>query len=205
MYKLRANTHAYLPPFVYGTTDLVAIHRPDTPLACARVGISAQLTNRNLQGECCAELQLGPFDYQVVTQPGNQFIVATLDVVASEEQVDQSYAAFRLGVAVNATLDRPIASVVNAFWQQRGQVISVHELWRRRNALVLGQIAPNVGAKAWLETDNGQFLAEPGSYVIQEFSGRGVRIVPHTYMGREFETLRTPFGEVVEEFIYTRG
>ncbi|HVI69524.1 MAG TPA: hypothetical protein VM581_03630, partial [Magnetospirillaceae bacterium] len=191
-YKLRSDSRAYLPPFVPGTTDLVAILRPNTPLACTKPETvsNTQLENRNLMGELCARLHLGRFDYQVVTQPGNQFTVAPVDIIGSEAPVVvQPYEPFRLGSVVHATPDRPIASVVSAFWSQRGQMVDVQELWRVRNALVLGRIAPGDEPDTWLSTDTGVFLIEPGSYVIQELTGRGVRIVSPTYMGREFETL----------------
>ena len=203
-YLLFDGTEADLP-FLPNTIAAQLMPRQDSPLAATLAPISTVAESRGMDGGVNAQTRFIRLKhYYVVPQVGYQFAVSASDVVLPGES--SSSAAFQLGNVVEIKSTRTIVPVVAAFWGQppRGRIVKVHEFWRLQPTRVLGEVDP-AALPGWLETKEGsRFRIMPRVdtrlFVIQELTRRGTRVVPYTFLPREFTSLISVTGEVLERF-----
>lgn len=171
-----------LPPLIPGTENRFALPRPDVPLVCVRATESKDIYNIGMDGLRCSRDTVIAGQYHVIPQVGHQHVVSSGDV--AEERNWDSFFAFCLSEP--ARFDDPIWPVMKQQW---GVGADIRTLYRRLPAYVVGQIVHNseLLVHDWLEAPNGaRWRVLPGAWIIRELSGRGLRVVPGLYMGREF-------------------
>jgi|GEM_PF-3754111 len=209
-YRFLDNTYCQLPPFVPGTEDTVLVPRPETALAAARAPVHDSVYNCDMQGEWSSAHQLRPGDFHTIPQVGYGYAVWPEDILVPGQQ--NPGAIFQLGTAAEPLTHRTIVPALYQIWAKRGYEVTIHELFRLKPVMVLGEITPNALPAAMLVQLHSVIHINPPGWPHErlllvseqlregESEPHGIRLLPVTYAVREFLRWETADGKVLEEF-----
>jgi hypothetical protein len=189
-----------LPPYMHSQRLFLALPRRDEPLACVLPGLRVMAHVTGMDGQRVAEFTITTQQADVMPQVGYHFPVNSSNISPAEPYNHQL--PFLIGNQVEVTPQRPIAPALAGYWARQYDELNlpVYELWRQLPAFVLG-VVPENAADEWIMTDDGTWRLLPEAYLLCELDGTGARVVPPTFMVREFrglaelgsETLTTAF------------
>lgn len=197
-----------LPPLIPGTEGGLLLPRPGLEVAAVRAPTNTKLITTALDGDWLAEIALREGDFHVLPQVGYHYAVNAHDVQIGTAA--NSAATYIFGDPATATVDRTMVPVLVQFWRERlKKAVPVHATLTIVAVKVLGEIAPE--AVGILHTNCGKFrlgpnlAASPRQLIIAERTGNNIRVVPDTFLVRQFAMWTTKGGEVREEFALSHG
>lgn len=210
-YKLVPGQPSVLPCFKPSTERTLLIPRPDTALATVIAPAPQTITNLDMAGKWSSTHIVKAGSFHVVPQVGCGYVADPEDVQTMGNASPR--ATFLLGEQAVPSARRTITPVLYTIWSRFGyQDVAVHDLFRIAPAMVIGEIAPEA-APGLLQTQHGTALRinfggwprERLLLVCEQSEGedetyRGIRLVPLTYLVREFASWVSQDGTVIEEF-----
>jgi hypothetical protein len=191
------------PPILPGTSGGLLLPRTGLEVAAVQAPLSTTLRSTALDGDWLSEIRIDQGDYHVLPQVGYHYAVNPHDVQVGG--ATNSAATYLLGDKAEVTTERTMVPVLAQFWRERRQgETPVHAMYTIVAVHVLGEIDP--AATGVLYTNCGKFRLGPGlapsprQLLLAEQTGNNVRVVPDTFVVRQFAYWIKAGGEIREQF-----